>query len=370
MPNKLTYAEVKKNIEKKGHTLLSITYVNGKTPLKYICAFCGKKANQQYHRLIANIGHGCTRKSFTVLHKYKCKYCEDIFYSRRQKRIFCTVRCGLDWKRCTFEGIEENRKNGSKGGKMASKVKRSKNENHFYLLCKEHFKQYNVLSNERMFDGYDADVIIPELKLAIEWNGPWHYKKVHKYHDFNRTHRNDLQKKKKIEKHKYTLYIIKDLRGDENKKFVRNEFNIFKKYVAARENIKENEFKTLIYDTSGDVNPINFERMSIIRKRKKVHRDIKLRFIIKTMLKQHKSYAEISRITKHSEKLISYKANEFGFKKYNLFQKRQNRIKKKISYNEMFDLIHIKKMSYVKIGKLYNVTGNAIKKRCIKMNIL
>ena len=34
-----------------------------------------------------------------------------------------------------------------------------------------------VLTNKPMFDGWDVDVIIPNHKLAILWNGICYYKK-------------------------------------------------------------------------------------------------------------------------------------------------------------------------------------------------
>ena len=34
-----------------------------------------------------------------------------------------------------------------------------------------------------MFNGWDADVILPDLKIAIMWNGIWHYKQVRKNHN-------------------------------------------------------------------------------------------------------------------------------------------------------------------------------------------
>lgn len=48
------------------------------------------------------------------------------------------------------------------------KTKRSKNEIYFSDLCKSKFV---ILTNNQMFNGWDADIIIPNLKIAILWNG-------------------------------------------------------------------------------------------------------------------------------------------------------------------------------------------------------
>lgn len=56
----------------------------------------------------------------------------------------------------------------------ARQIKRSKDEIDLYNLCKEHFN--HVDNNIPLFNGWDADSIIHDIKLAILWNGPWHYK--------------------------------------------------------------------------------------------------------------------------------------------------------------------------------------------------
>lgn len=33
-----------------------------------------------------------------------------------------------------------------------------------------------------MFNGWDADIIIEDLKIAILWNGKWHYEKITEKH--------------------------------------------------------------------------------------------------------------------------------------------------------------------------------------------
>lgn len=53
---------------------------------------------------------------------------------------------------------------------------RSKDEIKLYDLC---FKEFsNVKHNEQLVDGWDADIILSDKKIAILWNGPWHYKEM------------------------------------------------------------------------------------------------------------------------------------------------------------------------------------------------
>jgi|688.fasta_scaffold01889_42 hypothetical protein len=63
----------------------------------------------------------------------------------------------------------------SAGKKSASvQIKRSRDEITLYELCKSYFS--NVEHNQPIFEGWDADIIIHDIKTAILWNGPWHYK--------------------------------------------------------------------------------------------------------------------------------------------------------------------------------------------------
>lgn len=91
----------------------------------------------------------------------------------------------------------------------------------FSKLCKERFK--NVKTNERLFNGWDADIIIEDLKLAILWNGKWHYEKITKKHCLLQTQNRDKIKVKEIINCGYIPYIIKDM-GGFNKELVESEF--------------------------------------------------------------------------------------------------------------------------------------------------
>ena len=60
---------------------------------------------------------------------------------------------------------------------QTSQGRRSQNEIYFYEKCEAYFGKENVATNEPYFDGWDADVIIHKEKLAIAWNGCFHYMK-------------------------------------------------------------------------------------------------------------------------------------------------------------------------------------------------
>jgi hypothetical protein len=55
-------------------------------------------------------------------------------------------------------------------------IKRSKQEIELFDLCDNFFE--NVTSNEKIANGWDADILLKDHKIAILWNGPWHYREM------------------------------------------------------------------------------------------------------------------------------------------------------------------------------------------------
>ena len=153
--------------------------------------------------------------------KKRCKNCGDEFYLKKQKQIFCSRSCATSFR--------NNNGLASKAGKAsASKIiKRSKNEIYFANLCKSEFN--DVDCNKPIFNGWDADVIIHDIGVAILWNGKWHYEKITEAHSLKQVQNRDKIKQKEIINYGYLPYTIKDL-GKHSKKFVEKEFKNFIKW--------------------------------------------------------------------------------------------------------------------------------------------
>ena len=117
---------------------------------------------------------------------------------------------------------------GCKGIQHQGDLRRSKNEIEFCKLCEEYFD--NVKHNESIFNGWDADIIIEDIKFAVLWNGPWHYKQITKSYSVKQTQNRDKIKIKEIKESGWTPYIIKDM-GKANKDFVKEKFDEFLKYL-------------------------------------------------------------------------------------------------------------------------------------------
>lgn len=144
----------------------------------------------------------------------KCPVCGKIFLTlKKDKKKICSEIClKLIYKKAGLKSVE-------------SQNRRSKNEICFAELCEKNFK--NIGLNEQMFNGWDADVILKDQKLAILWNGNWHHKKISREHSLEQVQNRDRIKIKEILKLGYTPYIINDY-GKYNKEFVENEYEKLK----------------------------------------------------------------------------------------------------------------------------------------------
>jgi hypothetical protein len=150
--------------------------------------------------------------------EYTCKCCQSKFYTKKRYRLTCSNKC------TAIERIKGARKGGQKSAMVQSITRRSKNEKYFAYLCEQKFN--NVLTNQPIFNGWDADVILPDQKIAILWNGAWHYKKITKKHSVRQVQNRDSIKCNEIYKAGFEPYIIKDM-GIENRDFVDQEFKKF-----------------------------------------------------------------------------------------------------------------------------------------------
>jgi hypothetical protein len=201
-------------------------YDNGR--LKTFC--CRSCANKRIITDDIKEKISCTLKSKETK-QYKCKVCGKLYKYQKgiSTKSVCSKECRnyMNTHRNEFL-TEDSLKRISEGGRKSAKAqgdsKRSKNEIYFYELCKEYFK--DVLHNASIFNGWDVDIIINDIKFAILWNGKWHYEKIKQKHSVEQVQNRDKIKIDNIIKCNYMPYIIKDM-GKYNKKFVHKQFDIF-----------------------------------------------------------------------------------------------------------------------------------------------
>lgn len=119
--------------------------------------------------------------------------------------------------------LDNQRRAGQISAANQASKRCSKNETLFADYCAT---QFETLTNVRMFEGWDADVIIPSLKVAILWNGPWHYKQISKRSSLVQIQNRDRLKLDAIRNCGYVPYVIKDM-GKHNILFVGEQFGKF-----------------------------------------------------------------------------------------------------------------------------------------------
>jgi len=199
-----------------------------KTTNSFCDSSCAAKYNNKNRPPLSKetkikIGESVTKaniKNGKDIKKKECCFCKKVFLPKKSKVIFCSTSCSSknNNKSNNFSDM------GKKSAEKQRFTRRSKNEILFYELCNKHFKE--VKHNESIFNGWDADVIIEDIKLAVLWNGTWHYKKITKTHSVKQVQNRDVIKIKEIEKLGYTPFVIKDM-GKFNKYFVNEQFNNF-----------------------------------------------------------------------------------------------------------------------------------------------
>lgn len=213
---------------------------------KYICPYCGKEYSKmgicthiwKTHTDEGkefNPNRGYKKGTRTAWNKGLTKDNDErvLKYSNSQKGRNPYGSFSKEWQQENYELFIQF---STKGGLSSAKkqIRRSKNEIYFSTLCKQ--KWVNTFTNIPLFNGWDADIIIEEFRIAVLWNGPWHYNEnIRKGHSLDQVKSRDKIKEKLIRKNGYIPYIIKDL-GSYDTLFVEQEFQKFCIFIN---NIKE-----------------------------------------------------------------------------------------------------------------------------------
>ena len=164
------------------------------------------------------------RKEIYETSPKKCKICGTILEYKNRYRKTCSNVCL--YKRQLEMNKVRSRKGGQTSAQKQTETRRSKNERLFAEKCKAYFNE--VLFNKAVFNGWDADVVIEDIKVAVLWNGVWHYKKITEKHSVKQVQNRDRIKIDEIRKTGYEPHVIKDM-GKYNVEFVESEFKKFVK---------------------------------------------------------------------------------------------------------------------------------------------
>jgi len=138
---------------------------------------------------------GRVRNTVSTVELRECEVCKGLFECKHaSKKRFCGCRCV-----------------GSYRGRRSSQVvvKRSKQEIELFELVRRAYPE--ALSNKVIAEGWDADIVLEGYKIAVMWNGPWHYKSLNfKNHSLAQVQNRDRLKKRVFEKLGWRLFIFED----------------------------------------------------------------------------------------------------------------------------------------------------------------
>ena len=192
------------------------------------CHYC--KVN--FKRLSAKHNYNITIQSDKYKHTFCSRECCDQFKSEINTVV---TDCGFCGQKITRQKSQAQRSKTGKifcnqscaasyNNKLKRKSRRSKIEAKFYDLVVKEFPNLDILSNDKtMLDGYEVDVAIPELQLAIEWNGIVHFKPIYGQTKLDNIQTRDADKLKIASNKDINLIVIPDLVS--NDKILKQAFN-------------------------------------------------------------------------------------------------------------------------------------------------
>lgn len=188
----------------------------------YNCDHCGDFCKKNRHQYYAAMKRDqtlffCTQK------------CKQLYYNQGFQNVACS-NCGNMVKRNNAQIAKTKHSFCDKScaatynNKLKRKSRRSKIEAKFYGLVVKEFPNLDILSNDKtMLDGYEVDVAIPGLKLAIEWNGIVHFKPIYGQPKLDNIQTRDAEKLKIASDKDINLIVISDLVSTD--KILKEAFN-------------------------------------------------------------------------------------------------------------------------------------------------
>lgn len=141
----------------------------------------------------------CYGKSMVLATDEKCAFCEKkITVMHKEKRKsksgnhFCSMNCSAKYNnRSPFR-----------------KKRRSKIEVVLGIAITQAFPDTRFVFNSSLEIGRELDIYIPEKKIAIEINGPHHYRPIYGNEKFKKTVENDLEKKVLCDRYGISLFVL------------------------------------------------------------------------------------------------------------------------------------------------------------------
>lgn len=166
--------------------------------LKLLCSQCNKEFSVSKKAIIDSIKRindtpkYCSKPCYALartLPCIECKQCNKIFKPHQITNIFCNNSCAATY----------NNKNKTYG------TRRSKAEIYIETILKS--KGITCVSNGKL-DGLELDILLTQYNIAIEVNGPTHYKPIYGQAKLERIQELDKLRQEACDKHNIKLIVL------------------------------------------------------------------------------------------------------------------------------------------------------------------
>ncbi len=134
--------------------------------------------------------------------KLPCTYCgkevsrtKSQFSRSKKNNVFCNRSCAASFNNT-----------------LKRKSRRSRCEKLLCDLLQKEFPNLEILANDKaLLGGYELDIAIPSLSLAIEWNGIVHFKPIYGQAKLSKIQQRDVEKQQKAIAKGINLIVVPDL---------------------------------------------------------------------------------------------------------------------------------------------------------------
>lgn len=183
------------------------------------CKACSKEIEIAKRASIYNsLCESCRKTRGDYRTRSSCSICGSCY--ELSKKNYCDA--------CRLKIYQDN---GRRNAAKQSESRRSWSEIELGKLCQEAFER--VSFNDPIFPNdpptqthWDADILIHDCKIAVLWNGPWHYRKLRARHNVEHVQSRDRIKLERIRSAGWHPIVIKDELGQKSIEKVKEAFSI------------------------------------------------------------------------------------------------------------------------------------------------
>lgn len=129
-------------------------------------------------------------------------------------------------KRMKKKGIKRTMVSLERAGKLGSQPERK-----FFDLIRKHIILKVIHHDFSVLPPYEIDITIPDIKVAICWDGIGHYKPIFGKAVFNKVKNSDRIKRRAFKRMGWKVFIIKDLENSVSDVFLNKQLNRFFRFM-------------------------------------------------------------------------------------------------------------------------------------------